>query len=202
MNILDELGRRILFFDGGLGSLLQERGLEPGELPETWNLTRPEILIDIHKAYINAGADIINANTFGAKRFKFDNLEEIITAGIANAKKAVAETGKKAYVALDIGSCGKLLKPMGTLDFADAVDVFAEIVRIGDKAGADLILIETMSDTYELKAAVLAAKENSDLPVFATVIFDESHKMLTGATPAAVVALLEGLNVDAIGLNR
>ena len=158
MNILDELGRRILFFDGGLGSLLQERGLEPGELPETWNLTRPEILIDIHKAYINAGADIINANTFGANRFKFDNLEEIITAGIANAKKAVAETGKKAYVALDIGSCGKLLKPMGTLDFADAVDVFAEIVRIGDKAGADLILIETMSDTYELKAAVLAAK--------------------------------------------
>lgn len=201
MNILDELGRRILFFDGGLGSLLQERGLEPGELPETWNLTRPEILIDIHKAYINAGADIINANTFGANRFKFDNLEEIITAGIANAKKAVAETGKKAYVALDIGSCGKLLKPMGTLDFADAVDVFAEIVRIGDKAGADLILIETMSDTYELKAAVLAAKENSDLPVFATVIFDESHKMLTGATPAAVVALLEGLNVDAIGMN-
>lgn len=201
MNILDELGKRILFFDGGLGSLLQERGLEPGELPETWNLTRPEVLIDIHKAYINAGADIINANTFGANRFKFDNLDEIITAGIANAKKAVAETGKKAYVALDIGSCGKLLKPMGTLDFADAVDVFAEIVRIGDKAGADLILIETMSDTYELKAAVLAAKENSDLPVFATVIFDESHKMLTGATPAAVVALLEGLNVDAIGMN-
>uniref|UniRef100_UPI004024D692 homocysteine S-methyltransferase family protein n=1 Tax=Eshraghiella crossota TaxID=45851 RepID=UPI004024D692 len=113
MNILDELGKRILFFDGGLGSLLQERGLEPGELPETWNLTRPEILIDIHKAYINAGADIINANTFGANRFKFDNLEEIITAGIANAKKAVAETGKRAYVAVDLVSCGILFKPMG-----------------------------------------------------------------------------------------
>ena len=201
MNILDELGRRILFFDGGLGSLLQERGLEPGELPETWNLTRPEILIDIHKAYINAGADIINANTFGANRFKFDNLEEIITAGIANAKKAVAETGKKAYVALDIGSCGKLLKPMGTLDFADAVDVFAEIVRIGDKAGADLILIETMSDTYEIKAAVLAAKENTKLPVFVTAIFDERKKLLTGADIPVFVSMLEGLRVDALGIN-
>lgn len=201
MSLINEIGKKIIFCDGGLGSLLQERGLEPGELPETWNLKRPEVLIDIHKEYLKAGADIINANTFGANRFKFDNLEEIITAGIKNARQAVAEVGKDAYVALDIGSCGKLLKPMGTLDFLDAVDVFAEIVRIGANAGADLVFIETMSDTYELKAAVLAAKENCNLPVFATVIFDESEKMLTGATPEAVVAMLEGLNVDAIGIN-
>lgn len=201
MGILDELGKKILFCDGGLGSLLQEKGLKPGELPETWNLTKPEVLIDIHKAYLEAGADIINANTFGANRFKFDNLEEIITAGINNAKQAVKESGRKAYVALDMGSCGKLLKPMGTLDFEEAVDVFAEVVRIGDRAGADLILIETMSDTYELKAIMLAAKENSSLPVMATVVFDEKGKLLTGATPEAVVALLEGLHADAIGIN-
>lgn len=201
MNLREKIGKRMLFVDGGLGSLLQERGLVPGELPETWNITKPEVLIEIHKAYLEAGADIINANTFGANRFKFDNLEEIITAGIKNAKQAISEVGKEAYVALDIGSCGKLLKPMGTLDFLDAVDVFAEIVQIGVKAGADLVLIETMSDTYELKAAVLAAKENCDLPILATVIFDESEKMLTGATPEAVVALLEGLRVDAIGMN-
>lgn len=135
-------------------------------------------------------------------RFKYgEDLEKIVTAGVANAKKAVAESGKKAYVALDIGSTGKLLKPMGTLDFEEAVGVFAEIIRAGEKAGADLILIETMSDTYELKAAVLAAKENSTLPIMATVIFDESKKMLTGASPQVVVSLLEGLGVDALGIN-
>ncbi len=201
MDIREELGRRIIFFDGGLGSLLQERGLKPGELPETWNLTRPEVLYDIHRAYLDAGADVILANTFGANGFKYDNLEEIVTAAVVNAKKAVADSGRKAYVALDMGPTGKLLKPMGTLDFEECVSVYADVVRYGAKAGADLILIETMSDTYELKAAVLAAKENSNLPVVATVVFDEHHKMLTGATPEVVVALLEGLRVDAIGMN-
>lgn len=202
MTIREEIGKRILFFDGGMGTLLQEQGLQAGELPETWNLKNPEPIIQIHKAYLAAGADIILANTFGANRFKYGgDLEKIITAGVANAKKAVAESGKKAYVALDIGSTGKLLKPMGTLDFEEAVGVFAEIIRAGEKAGADLILIETMSDTYELKAAVLAAKENSTLPIMATVIFDESKKMLTGASPQVVVSLLEGLGVDALGIN-
>lgn len=201
MDIREELGRRIIFFDGGLGSLLQERGLKPGELPETWNLTRPEVLYDIHRAYLDAGADIILANTFGANGFKYDNLEEIVTAAVVNAKKAVADSGRKAYVALDMGPTGKLLKPMGTLDFEECVSIYADVVRYGAKAGADLVLIETMSDTYELKAAVLAAKENSNLPVVATVVFDEHHKMLTGATPEVVVALLEGLRVDAIGMN-
>ena len=202
MTIREEIGKRILFFDGGMGTLLQEQGLQAGELPETWTLKNPEPIIPIHKAYLAAGADIILANTFGANRFKYgEDLEKIVTAGVANAKKAVAESGKKAYVALDIGSTGKLLKPMGTLDFEEAVGVFAEIIRVGEKAGADLILIETMSDTYELKAAVLAAKENSTLPIMATVIFDESKKMLTGASPQVVVSLLEGLGVDALGIN-
>lgn len=201
MNIRDEFGKRMLFFDGGMGSLLQERGLKQGELPETWNLKKPEELIRIHREYLEAGADIVLANTFGANRFKYDNLDEIIAAGIANAKTAVRESGKKAYVALDMGPTGKLLKPMGTLDFEAAVSVYAEVVRAGEKAGADLILIETMSDTYELKAAVLAAKENSSLPVMATVVFDEGHKLLTGASPENVVALLEGLWVDALGIN-
>ena len=202
MTIREEIGKRILFFDGGMGTLLQEQGLQAGELPETWNLKNPEPIIQIHKAYLAAGADIILANTFGANRFKYgEDLEKIVTAGVANAKKAVAESGKKAYVALDIGSTGKLLKPMGTLDFEEAVGVFAEIIRVGEKAGADLILIETMSDTYELKAAVLAAKENSALPIMATVIFDESKKMLTGASPQVVVSLLEGLGVDSLWIN-
>ncbi len=201
MNIREELGKRMLFFDGGLGSLLQARGLKPGELPETWNLSKPEELLAIHKEYLEAGADIILANTFGANRFKYDHLQEIAEAAVKNAKKAAEECGRNAYVALDLGPTGKLLKPMGTLDFEEAVSVYAEVVKIGAAAGADLILIETMSDTYELKAAVLAAKENSDLPVVATVVFDESHKMLTGASPEVVVAMLEGLRVDALGMN-
>ena len=134
MNIRDEFGKRILFFDGGMGSLLQERGLEPGELPEHWNTDNPQPVIDIHRAYAEAGADIILANTFGANRFKFDNLDEIIGAGIANARKGIELSGSSAYVALDIGPTGKLLKPMGTLDFEEAVSVFAEIVKSGVKA--------------------------------------------------------------------
>ena len=201
MNIREELGKRMLFFDGGLGSLLQARGLKPGELPETWNLSKPEELLAIHKEYLEAGADIILANTFGANRFKYDHLQESVEAAVKNAKKAAEECGRNAYVALDLGPTGKLLKPMGTLDFEEAVSVYAEVVKIGAAAGADLILIETMSDTYELKAAVLAAKENSHLPVVATVVFDESHKMLTGASPEVVVAMLEGLRIDALGMN-
>lgn len=201
MNFRDELGKRILFYDGGLGSLLQERGLKTGEIPELWNLSHPDILYRIHSEYLNAGADVILANTFGANRFKFDNVSEIVEAGVKNAKKAVADSGKNAYVSLDIGSTGKLLKPMGTLDFEECVDVFAEVVKAGVKAGADLITIETQNDTYELKAAVLAAKENSDLPIVATVVFGENGKMLNGASPETVVALLEGLGVDVIGMN-
>ena len=201
-NILNELGKRIVFFDGGMGTLLQARGLEAGELPENWNLEHPDIIRELHRDYLNAGADIILSNTFGANSLKFpDNLEEIVTKGVQNAKKAVEETGGNGYVALDIGPTGKLLKPLSTLDFEDAVSIFARTIKAGAAAGADLVLIETMSDTYELKAAVLAAKENCDLPIMATVIFGENGKMLTGATPEAVTALLEGLGVDAFGMN-
>ena len=202
MNIRDEIGKRLLFFDGGMGSLLQKRGLQAGELPETWNILKPDVLTEIHKEYAEAGADIMLANTFGANRFKYaDNLEEIVNAAVVNAREGIRLSGRQAYVALDVGPTGKLLKPMGTLDFEEAVDVFADVVKAGVKAGVDLILIETMNDSYELKAAMLAAKENSDLPVFATVVFDEKHKMLTGASPMAIVAMLEGLHADAIGMN-
>ncbi len=201
MAFKDELGKRIMFYDGGLGSLLQERGLKTGELPELWNLSKPEVLYQIHREYLDSGADIILANTFGANRFKFDNVEEIVAAGVKNAKKAVMDCGRQAYVSLDIGSTGQLLKPMGTLDFEECVDVFAQIVKAGTEAGADLITIETQNDTYELKAAVLAAKENSNLPIVATVVFGENQKMLNGAKPETVVALLEGLGVDVIGMN-
>lgn len=201
MNFREILGKRMLFLDGGMGTLLQERGLKPGELPESFNLVRPEVVREIHKAYLQAGADIILSNTFGANALKFSNVEEIVAAGVENARQVVKECGKDALVALDIGPTGKLLKPLGTLDFEEAVQLYKQVAAAGERAGADLIVIETMSDTYELKAAVLAAKEATSLPVIATVIFGENGKMLTGATPEAVVALLEGLRVDAIGIN-
>lgn len=203
-NIMDRIGREWLFFDGGTGSILQEKGLQPGELPETWNLLHPDRILDLHRGYLEAGADIYNTNTFGANRLKFpESLDEIVTAAVKLAKEARTQAGRDedAYVALDIGPTGKLLAPMGDLSFDDAVDIFGEVVRIGAREGADLVLIETMNDSYEAKAAVLAAKENCNLPVFITCVFDGSGKMLTGGTPESVVAMLEGLGVDALGVN-
>lgn len=205
MNIRERLGKELLFLDGGMGTLLQAEGLAPGELPETWNIEHPEKVEAIHRRYYEAGSDVVLANTFGANVCKFHNdrytVEEVIRAGIANAKRAGEQIGKETYVALDMGPTGKLLKPMGDLDFDDAYEAFAEAVRYGEKYGADLIHIETMSDTYEVKAAILAAKENSSLPVFVTMIFDERGKLLTGGDVPSVVAMLEGLRVDALGLN-
>ena len=205
MNIRERLGKELLFLDGGMGTLLQAEGLAPGELPETWNIEHPEKVEAIHRRYYEAGSDVVLANTFGANVCKFHDdrytVEEVIRAGIANAKKAGEQIGKETYVALDMGPTGKLLKPMGDLDFDDAYEAFAEAVRYGEKYGADLIHIETMSDTYEVKAAILAAKENSSLPVFVTMIFDERGKLLTGGDVPSVVAMLEGLRVDALGLN-
>ncbi len=203
MKLTQRLGKEWLFFDGGTGTILQERGLAAGELPETWNLTRPEELISVHRAYLEAGCDIINANTFGANALKFpDNLREIVQAAVANAQEARRLSGRTdAYIALDIGPTGRLLQPMGDLPFEKAVELFGEVVRLGAAAGADLVLIETMSDSYEMKAAVLAAKENCDLPVLVTAIFDEKGKLLTGGTVDSIVAMLEGLRVDALGVN-
>ena len=208
MRILEEMKVRRLFCDGGMGSLLQARGLKPGELPERWNLTHRDVLISIHRSYLEAGADIMTTNTFGANGLKFkEDLEPIVTAAVENARTAVKEAGH-GYVALDLGPTGRLLKPLGDLEFEDAVKLYKEVVSIGARAGADLVLIETMSDSYELKAAVLAAREagfrpdtGERLPVFATVIFDEKGKLLTGGNVESTVALLEGLRVDALGIN-
>ena len=210
MSILDEMKVRRLYCDGGMGSLLQAAGLQAGELPERWNLSHPEIITEVHGKYLAAGADIMTTNTFGANRLKYDKdgeLKAIIEAAIANARKAVEEAGR-GYVALDLGPTGKLLKPLGDLPFETAVSLYKEVVSIGAAAGADLVLIETMSDSYELKAAVLAAKEaginpetGERLPIFATVIYDEKGKLLTGGNVESTVALLEGLGVDVLGVN-
>jgi len=209
MGFTELLGKRILFFDGGMGTLLQERGLQTGEVPETWNILHPEVIRQIHKEYLLAGCNVVTANTFGVNAFKCKNLDYtvdgLVTAGIRLAKEAIEEMRSECshpmYVTLDIGSIGKLLKPLGEISFDEAYHAFQEIVIAGDKAGADLILIETVSDSYEIKAAVLAAKENSDLPVVVTMIFDENGKLLTGGDVASVTAMLEGLGVDAIGFN-
>lgn len=185
---------KIKFFDGSMGTMLQGMGLAAGELPELLNITDSEKVLSVHRAYAAAGSEYITTNTFGANRLKIENPEEVIKAGVRLAKS----TGKK--VALDIGPTGKLLKPMGELDFEEAIDIFAEMVNAG-KDGSDVVLIETMSDTYEIKAAVLAAKENCDLPVFVTMIYDEKGRLLTGADVQTAVAILEGLGVDAIGFN-
>ena len=204
--LMEEIRKRIVFFDGGTGSLLQANGLKPGELPETWNILHPEIVTKLHYDYLEAGADIVKTNTFGANGLKFNDaseygLDEIVTAAMENAKKAVSKAGDKGYIALDIGPTGKLLKPLGDLGFEEAYRLFSDVVVIGAREGADLVLIETMSDSYEVKAAVLAAKENCNLPVFATMIFDSKGKLLTGGTVESTVALLEGLGVDALGIN-
>lgn len=201
MNILKKIKTSITYFDGGMGTMLQERGLAPGELPELWNISHRDVIIDIHRQYYASGCNILKANTFGANRLKFPNLEEIITAAIDNAKEARSEFDGDRYIAYDIGSLGKMLKPLGDLDFEDAVSLFADGIKIAAKCGVDLILIETMNDSYETKAAVLAAKENSDLPIFVTCVYDENAKLMTGADPAAMVAMLEGLGVDAVGMN-
>lgn len=204
MNIREKLHSSRLYFDGGMGTLLQAAGLKAGELPENWNISHPETVTNIHLEYLNAGTNIITANTFGANSLKFDNLDDIIAAAIGNARKAIElfdGDKQSCFVAFDIGPLGKMLKPLGDLDFEDAVKIFANSVKLAAKHNADLILIETMNDIYETKAAVLAAKENCDLPVFVTNAYDETGRLMTGADPKAVIAMLEGLRVDAIGVN-
>ncbi|OQB15164.1 MAG: Methionine synthase [Firmicutes bacterium ADurb.Bin193] len=189
---------RLVYFDGAMGTMLQKSGLKAGGMPEILNITNPGLITDIHRQYAEAGCDIIKTNTFGANSLKLKDytVGEVVSAAVENARAAA--DGR--LVALDIGPTGKLLEPMGELSFKRAYEVFGEIVRAG-ATDADLILIETMSDTYELKAAVLAAKGNSSLPVYATVTVDEAGRLLTGADILSVVALLEGLGVDALGIN-
>ncbi len=205
MNIRDFIKNNIVYLDGGMGTLLQKSGLQPGELPERWNLSHPEVIKEIHKSYYDSGSNIVNTNTFGANSLKFDTdeLSEIIYHAVKNADEArKASSGKQEkFIALDVGPTGKLLKPLGDLDFEDAVKAFAEVISLGVKYGVDLITIETMNDSYETKAAVLAAKENSDLPIIVTNAYGENGRLMTGADPAVMAAMLEGMGVDAIGAN-
>lgn len=202
--IMTKFGREPVFFDGAMGTMLQEKGLAPGEAPEIWNLSHPREILAIHAAYLEAGADIIKTNTFGANPFKCrENGVEVgavISAGVALARQAVEQAGHGA-VALDIGPSGKLLFPMGDLGFEEAVDAFGEMARAGAAAGADFVLIETMNDLYEVKAALLGVKENTSLPVFVTTTFDGDGKLLTGGDIKAMAAVLEGLGADAVGMN-
>ena len=205
MNFSEYLKNNIVYLDGGMGTLLQAQGLTPGEHPEKWNVSHPEIITDIHKNYFNSGSNVVCSNTFGANSLKFNDseLEEIIKSAISNAKKAreLSDSTHEKFIALDIGPTGKLLKPLGDLDFEDAVSVFSKTVKLGVKYGVDLILIETMNDSYETKAALLAVKENCDLPVLVSNAYNEDGKLMTGASPAAMVALLEGMGATAIGAN-
>lgn len=205
MNIRDFMKNNIVYLDGGMGTLLQKSGLQPGELPERWNISHPEVIREIHKSYYDSGSNIVNTNTFGANSLKFslDELDEIICCAVKNADEARKESSgdQEKFIALDVGPTGKLLKPLGDLDFEDAVRTFAETIRLGKKHGVDLITIETMNDSYETKAAVIAAKENCDLPIIVTNAYGENGRLMTGADPAVMAAMLEGLGVDAIGAN-
>ena len=203
MKILDYLKDNLLILDGGMGTLLQSAGLPSGELPERWNLTHPEVIQKIHRDYFEAGSNVVSTNTFGANLLKFspDELDDIVRAAVENAKTAKEGLIGERFIALDIGPSGKLLKPYGDLDFEDAVALFAHTVKLGVKYGVDLIFIETMNDSYETKAALLAAKENSDLPVFVSNAYGADGRLMTGASPAAMAAMLEGMGADAIGAN-
>lgn len=204
MNDFFSVDNGLFFLDGGMGTQLQLRGLESGEIPELWNLRRPNDIRAVHEAYYAAGSNAVYANTFGANGEKYHGdvpLRDVIFAGVGIAREAAANVGGRRFVALDVAPTGRLLKPSGDFEFDAAYDAFAEEVRLGVEAGVDFIAIETMSDSYELKAAVLASKENSDLPILATVALGDDGKLLTGASVECVAAMLEGLRVDAIGLN-
>ena len=198
MNIRNALQTELLFFDGAMGTMLQSRGLTAGQLPELYNLTHPELVTDIHRAYVTAGADIITSNTFQAHELKLGehSVEAVVAAGITCAKAA----GPR-FVALDVGPLGQLMEPMGTVRFEQAYEVFRRQMVAGEAAGADLILIETISDLYEAKAAILAAKENTNLPVFCTMTFQADGRSFVGCDPLTAVLTLQGLGVDALGVN-
>ena len=205
MKFLEFLQENIVLLDGGMGTLLQQKGLKVGEKPELWNVTHPEIITEIHKNYYEAGSNVISTNTFGANSFKFndDELQKIIKKAVENAKLAreISKGDHQKFIALDIGPLGKLLKPLGDLEFEKAVETFAKIVNIGKNLGVDLVILETFNDSLEAKAALLAVKENSTLPVLVSNAYSEDKKLMTGASASAMVALLEGMGADIIGAN-
>ena len=205
MKFLEFLKENMVLLDGGMGTLLQEKGLKSGEKPELWNITHPEIIVSVHKDYFEAGSNVVSTNTFGANLLKFSEqeLEEIIKSAIENVKKArdISNGNHQKFIALDIGPLGKLLKPLGDLEFEKAVEIFAKTVEIGTKYGVDLIILETFNDSYETKTALLAVKENCDLPVIVSNAYSDDKKLMTGANTASMVALLEGMGADILGAN-
>ena len=212
MDIRELIGKKMLYFDGGLGSLLQAQGLQPGEEPERWNLEHPDIIENVHFSYYQVGCHIVTTDSLGCNELNFPDegtysVESIAKAAVDNAKRARAHAdeldggAEPRFIAFSIGSLGRLLKPMGTLPFEEAYRIFARTVRAATAAGADILHFETINDLYEIKAGVLAAKENSDLPVFVTMTYDASGRLMTGGDVPGQVALLEGLGVDAFGLN-
>ena len=205
MKVKELLQKGPFFLDGGMGTLLQARGLKPGEAPERWGMSHADVITDIQRTYYEAGSDMVLSNTFGVHPLRYDlaECEEMVRTAINcadQARKSIGD-GKERFIALDIGPCGKLLKPLGNLDFEEAVQGFAEVVRLGVKYGADCVFIETMNDGAEARAALLAAKENSDLPVLVSCAYGADGKLMTGGTPESVVAMLEGLGADAVGVN-
>ena len=205
MKITEYIKNHITYLDGGMGTMLQGADLPRDLLPERLNIEAPQLIESIHLAYFNAGSNVVCTNTFGANPLKFEEneLESIIAAAVRNAKNAAEKSSAKGekFIALDVGPLGKLLRPYGDLDFEEAVSAFAKTISIGSSLGVDLIFIETMNDIYETKAALLAAKENSSLPVFVSNAYGEDGKLMTGASPEAVVSLLEGMGADAVGVN-
>ena len=195
----------IVLLDGGMGTMLQKAGVPMGKVPEELNITHAEAVMDIHRQYIEAGSDIIYANTFSANRYKLNyssySVENLVTAGVKNAKAVAEAFDRKVYVALDVGPIGELMEPNGNLKFEDAYEMFKEMMIAGEKAGADLIVIETSTDLLEMKAAVLAAKEHTSLPVCSTMTFEKNGRTFTGVTVEAAALTLTGLGVDALGIN-
>ena len=205
MNFSEFIKKNNVILDGATGTELQKAGLTAGELPERWNVTHKDFMINLHKAYYDAGSNVVSANTFGANSLHYDDreLETVIAAALNNVKAArdASNGGQRKFVAADIGPTGRLLEPYGDLKFDDAVDIFAKTVRLAAKYGAEIIFIQTMNDAYETKACVLAAKENCDLPVIVCNAYSAGGKLMTGATPSAMSCMLEGLGVTAIGVN-
>ncbi len=204
-NFRNFLKNNIVLLDGAMGTMLLNCGLKAGELPERLNISNSSTIIDIHKAYYDAGSNVVCANTFGANSLKFnkDELDKIIESAVSNAKTARDNSFSKQekFIALDIGPTGRMLKPFGDLDFEEAVNVFKTTVKLGVKYGVDLIIVETMNDGYETKAAVLACKECSDLPILVSNVYGKDGLLISGADSKSMVATLEGLNVDGLGAN-
>ncbi len=205
MKFSDVFGKRIMIFDGSTGTFLQRKGLSGGEIPEIWNFTHPDDVKAIPLSYLASGADVVSTNTFGANRYKLSeyglSVDETVKAALSITKSAIAESGKEAFAALSVGSLGKLLAPVGELEFEEAVEAFAEIALSGEKYGADVILFETMSDPYEMKAALLAAKENTSLPVIVTMMPGSDDRLFTGGEMFDAAIMLQAMGVSGIGFN-